>query len=595
MQRWFLWFAAAVGLAFLAGGLFVHRAVVSEGMMRRELAALSAIEVNAAREWRARFGFKRDLGTGDAGADVALLQKTLIAKKLLASKDATGFYGSLTKKGVQAFQREAALIPTGMVDDATRSRLNGMYFGMVCPRPGLAYADLSGASVGKDNRMPYDYAPVDLVDISNKNIWTNGIVCLGAETAGALGRMVAVAAQEGVRIGVTSGFRTADIQKVLYDYWHAVKGDVADGEISPPAASEHQLGTAVDLTGASVGYEGTPLDFERRPEGRWLAVHAREYGFAQSFPAGREAVTGYVHEPWHWRHVGKEAATAIARGNVGTAEYLAAHAGSVPRLRGIPAGLALTAAAAFVVYVPVAERGMPITLLHKDPDSARPIASVSKLLTALVAEKAFSPGTLIPVSSAAAGEAVKEGQSRLVAGDAFSLEDILALLLIESSNPAARALADAYGFDRFMELMRDEAARLGLTTLSVANPTGLDPMGGSPNAVSVRDLAVLVREVLDNHPALRAILGTAETTVRSTAGSAYRVRTTNNLLASRVWPEGIIGGKTGETPKAKQALAFAAMSPVGEGYIAIVILESDDRFGEADEVLQWIRGSYDWQ
>jgi len=301
MQRWIAWSAAIVGLACVAGGLFVHRAVVSEGMMRWELAALSAIEVNAAREWRARFGFKRALRTGDAGVDVALLQKTLVAKKLLASKNATGFYGSLTKKGVQAFQREASLSPTGAVDDATRSRLNEMYFGIVCPRPDLAYADLSRASVGKDNRMPYDYAPADLVDISDKEMWTNGIVCLGAETAEALGQMIAAAAREGVRIGVTSGFRSADIQKALYDYWHAVEGDKADGEIAPPASSEHQLGTAVDLTGASVGYEGTPLGFDRTSEGRWLAAHASRFGFAQSFPAGREAITGDVSEPWHWR------------------------------------------------------------------------------------------------------------------------------------------------------------------------------------------------------------------------------------------------------------------------------------------------------
>jgi len=147
-----------------------------------------------------------------------------------------------------------------------------------------------------------------------------------------------------------------------------------------------------------------------------------------------------------------------------------------------------------------------------------------------------------------------------------------------------------------MELMRDEAARLGLQSAHIINPTGLDPAGGgTPNALSARDLTVLLREVLDNHPALRTLVGTAEATVRSTGGVTYRVKTTDDLLTSQAWPEGVIGGKTGETPKAKQALVFAVESPSGDGYIEGVLLESDDRFGEANKMLEWLRNSYDWE
>ncbi|MBI2622981.1 MAG: D-alanyl-D-alanine carboxypeptidase family protein [Candidatus Liptonbacteria bacterium] len=616
MHRWFLWSAATVSLALIAGGLFVHRAAVEEGIVRNQLAALSQIEVNAAREWRARSGFKRELATGDKGNDVVLLQKTLVAKKLLASKDATGFYGSLTKKGVQSLQRAWSLPATGAVDEATRARLNEAYRGIVCPRPAAAYPDFSRVNVGKSRLVPYDYAPADLAELSANSVWTNGVVCMRKEAGAALLRMIGDAAKEGVRIGITSGFRSADIQKALYDYWHMVGGNKADGEIAPPGGSEHQLGTAADLTGASAGYAGTPPDFAKRPEGRWLTAHAREYGFALSYPRGREGITGYIYEPWHWRYVGKETAAAIAEGSVGTAEYLAAHAGNIPRLRGIPEGLDLTAAAALAVYVPRGFRpggvsdpggGTPHVLVQKDSERPHPIASVTKLLTAVVAEKLFPPGKRIPVSAAAAQEAVnprtygvgagaKEGQSVLQSGDALSIEDMLALLLIESSNPAARALADAYGYEQFIGLMRGEAARLELSTLVVANPTGLDPKNGeSLNAASARDLAVLLREVLDNHPALRTLLGTPEAQVRSTGGAVYRARTTNNLLLSSAWPEGVLGGKTGETPRASQALVFAAQSPSGDGYVLGVLLESADRFTDAEKVLRWLRDSYEWE
>jgi D-alanyl-D-alanine carboxypeptidase len=592
MARWIAWCTGGLLFALLTGALFVHRAAVEERVMHVQLAALSQLEMNAAREWRAQFGFKRDLGTGARGSDVVLLQKTLAAQNFLDLKNVTGVYGSFTKKGVQSLQRLLSLPPTGEVDGATRERLNQLYRGMACPRPEAAYPDLALASVGKGNLLPYEYAPSDLVDVAERGTWTNGVICLRRGTAEALARMIEGAAKEGHKLGVTSGFRTADVQKALYDYWHAVEGDAADMAIAPPGGSEHQLGTVVDLTGASVGYEGTRSDFGKAPEGRWLAAHAAKYGFAQSFPRGKESVTGYVHEPWHWRYVGKETAATIAAGGGGTAEYLAAHAGEFPRLRGIPAGFDLTAAAALAVYVP--REGAPVTLLQKDADTAHAIASVTKLLTALVAEKVFPAGTLIPISATAAHEAVKEGQSRLAAGDAFSLEDMLTLLLVESSNPAARGLADAYGYARFMELMRAEVARLGLSSVTITDPTGLDPVAGPLNTASARDLAALLREVLDNHSALRARLGTASATVRSTGGVAYKVTTTDELLNSAAWPEGVLGGKTGETPRAKQALVFAVASPSGEGYIEGVLLESNARFGEAEKILHWLRASYEW-
>src|SRR3989344_2557402 len=100
MSRWILWFGAVAGVSFLTAGLFVHRAVVEEEILRNELATISALEVNAAREWRTRFGFTKDIGKGTSGADVVLLQKTLAYGNYLSAKDISGFFGNKTQAAV---------------------------------------------------------------------------------------------------------------------------------------------------------------------------------------------------------------------------------------------------------------------------------------------------------------------------------------------------------------------------------------------------------------------------------------------------------------------------------------------------------------
>jgi len=595
MSRWFMWIGGAVGITVILSGLLVHKAVIEEEISESQVAALLRLEVNAAREWRARAGFTRDLGKGIRGADVTLLQRTLAQQNFLNAKDVSGFYGDRTQAAVRALQKEENLPETGTFDAETREHINRLYFDVVCPKPSGAYPDFSLYRVDKEHSLPYAYAPADLVVLEAKGIWTNGIICLREETAGALRRMLEAAKKENIQLGVSSGFRSAEVQKALFEYWLAVEGERARNAVAPPGASEHQLGTTVDLTGFTVGFRGTPLNFHKTEEGRWLERHAAEFGFVQSYPPERETITTYMHEPWHYRFVGEAIAKGIKEGNVGTAEYLALHGDErYPRFRGPASGLELSAQGALAVYIPW--EGEPKILMEKESRVPRAIASITKLFTAIVAEKLFPPGTLITVSLSAAREAVKEGQARLEAGEAISIEEMLSLLLIESSNPAARALADAIGNEKFIELMKEEAQRLGLSAVAISNVTGLDgAKDSSLNRAAPRELVALFREVLEVHPSLRTILGTPDTRVRSTRGNTYRVRTTNALLSnSSNAPFEVFAGKTGETPRAGQAFIFAAESPKGQGYIIGVLLESEDRFGEAKKLLAWLDTSYDW-
>jgi D-alanyl-D-alanine carboxypeptidase len=83
-------------------------------------------------------------------------------------------------------------------------------------------------------------------------------------------------------------------------------------QVAAPGRSEHQLGVAVDL-GVAAGPSGAGyLDaFGRTAGGRWIRANAWKYGFALSYPEGRESITGYRHESWHYRFVGKSAAKKI--------------------------------------------------------------------------------------------------------------------------------------------------------------------------------------------------------------------------------------------------------------------------------------------
>lgn len=288
------------------------------------------------------------------------------------------------------------------------------------------------------------------------------------------------------------------------------------------------------------------------------------------------------------------AGTSTASENTNAKKISLAAVGEFPRVKGALPKLPLSAEGAIAVYV---REGVPLKVLfEKNSETPRPIASITKLLTALAVEKVFPEGTPIPISPLAEKEPILDTQSKLYTGEIFSREDMLKLLLIESSNAAGQSFADAGGGESFLARMREEANQLRLTSARIVNATGLDPLKGVPNELSPSDVARLFGEILAHHPLLRSIVMSAEAEVRNSAGISYNVYTTNALLgfSSQTFTGEVFAGKTGETPQAHQAFVFAAKSPNSEGYIIGVILKSEDRFGEAKNLLEWVYAAYDW-
>lgn len=174
----------------------------------------------------------------------------------------------------------------------------------------------------KTRALPPDYAPADLLSLNELGLPTYGEQeeQLRIQPAFALAEMFAVAEEEGIRLVVRSAYRSYDDQAFTFQYFVEEELRQAEEAGQPisveeaearanrysarPGHSEHQLGTTVDLTSADVAGE-LVTDFGQTPAGRWLRDHAHEFGFVMSYPEGKEALTGYMYEPWHFRWLGR--------------------------------------------------------------------------------------------------------------------------------------------------------------------------------------------------------------------------------------------------------------------------------------------------
>ncbi|MDP2637147.1 MAG: serine hydrolase [bacterium] len=249
--------------------------------------------------------------------------------------------------------------------------------------------------------------------------------------------------------------------------------------------------------------------------------------------------------------------------------------------------------AAFSLYVN--GQGNTNVLFAKNQHEALPIASLTKLMTALVVEKYYPPEELITVTKEAIQKEENTGNFR--AGEQFLVKDLLHSLLIESSNDAAAAFALYWGRDTFLHAMNEEAEKLSLEHTSFVDEAGVDPNEGEfINRATAKDLAELSRFVLENHPEVFSLLSMTSAELKTADGKLHHtVRTTNDLLISNGWETKVLGGKTGWTPKANGCLLLILESPDKKGYLVNVVLGADDRFAEMKTMVNWVLDAYEWK
>ena len=154
---------------------------------------------------------------------------------------------------------------------------------------------------------------------------------LEAEAAAAYQKMAAAAAEDGIALVLTAGYQDADARSAAYEtqkqqYLEKGKTEEEAASLSadiqlPAECNEHGTGYAADILSSDYPDRDTGFDTTRAYE--WLTAYAAEYGFILRYPEDRQAATGVVFEPWHWRYVGTENALAIRASGLSLEEFLA--------------------------------------------------------------------------------------------------------------------------------------------------------------------------------------------------------------------------------------------------------------------------------
>ena len=198
------------------------------------------------------------------------------------------------------------------------------------PLPPCRYDDIMTTPRGYDAwsttlvdtilRVPKNYVPPDLVSVSQAGIAGRGKV--RAIVIDDLRAMAEAAAAAGNAIGVQSAYRSYASQQAVFNSWVTQYGYSQALRFSArPGHSEHQLGLAIDFRSDPGGSPFTG-SWGSTPAGTWMKKHAWEYGFIRSYPPNEQAVTCYANEPWHYRYVGRDLASAIHASGLTIREYL---------------------------------------------------------------------------------------------------------------------------------------------------------------------------------------------------------------------------------------------------------------------------------
>lgn len=180
--------------------------------------------------------------------------------------------------------------------------------------------------IGNSNPLPENYIPI------TKSI--SGERLLDIRCADYAIQMLRDASMQGVGLFVTSSYRSIETQRInLENYTNRLisKGysveeatAKAQSEIALPGHSEHNAGLAMDIVSDDYWNYHSDLEqsFDQLPQYDWLIENSWKYGFVLSYPKGKEDITGFIYEPWHYRFVGLKHAEKIHEVYVKTGEFL---------------------------------------------------------------------------------------------------------------------------------------------------------------------------------------------------------------------------------------------------------------------------------
>jgi len=226
------------------------------------------------------------------------------------------------------------------------------------------------------------------------------------------------------------------------------------------------------------------------------------------------------------------------------------------------------------------------TVVSKNDKRILPIASITKLITALVAQELLKSDQIVTISPTAYDTYGNTGRLRV--GEKLRVKDLFYPLLLSSSNDAAEALAEATGREKFLAEMNNRAKKIGLTDTFFADPSGLSPI----NISTAADLAKLADYLYHYRPDILAI----------TREKKYRLgrHVWTNLNNISLMPN-YLGGKNGYTEEANRTLVSIFQVPIESSstasttvtekksrLLALVLLQSNDRQKDTRGLLNYL-------
>jgi len=237
--------------------------------------------------------------------------------------------------------------------------------------------------------------------------------------------------------------------------------------------------------------------------------------------------------------------------------------------------------------VVVRDLGSAVILYSKNPDEKRPMASITKLMTAIVALNFYSQNNVLTVKRLQAA-AQGESEMGLAIGDKVSVKNLIYGLLVPSGNDAAYTFADNYpgGYENFIYSMNKKAENLHMFNTHFANPSGIDEDNHYSTA---NDLSLLAIEALKNPLISDAVATYGITLGDATGKKSYTMKNVNEFLGALNAADGV---KTGNTDLAGQCL-IASVSRDGHRLISVV-LKSDDRFSDSANLIEWAYRNFKW-
>lgn len=172
--------------------------------------------------------------------------------------------------------------------------------------------------VNKYHKLSSNYVPADLETISSKYQWLGRSNKLRKDAREAFEKMCEAAIKDNIYIYAGSGYRSYSYQQTLYNNYVKRDGFKAAETYSARASySEHQTGLAMDITNKSSFISKDDKEYD------WLIKNSYKYGFILRYPEGKENITGYMYEEWHYRYLGIDLAKEVYDSGLTYDEFLA--------------------------------------------------------------------------------------------------------------------------------------------------------------------------------------------------------------------------------------------------------------------------------